>query len=137
MPYPGESVAAGVSFNQVLLIDNLIITMGEEPPLPNTTKTNASRPYPPNASDEISKDVGILWWKAGEFVEAQNGTHNVFFGTNFDDVNDATASDPLGTTAYQDLALDANSITLDRLEYDTTYYWRVDEVNAPENPFFR
>lgn len=126
MPWPGESVADGVSFDQVLLIDNLIITMGEEPPSPATQL--ATRPSPQDGDEGISVDVGMISWNPGEFAD----THNVFFGTDVNSVTDATTDEALGTTSYE--GLDVNSIDLARLAYGTTYYWRVDEVNAPSAP---
>jgi len=89
--------------------------------------TLATDPYPANRSDEISIDVGKLTWTPGEDVT----THNVFMGTDVNSVTNATVADPMGTTLYQDL--DVNNIDLARLEFGTTYYWRVDETpgNGP------
>ncbi|MBN1973337.1 MAG: hypothetical protein JW787_06840, partial [Sedimentisphaerales bacterium] len=92
----------------------------------------ASNPNPKNNDTNVLVDLGEISWKPGEFVEAQNGTHNVFFGTDETSVTNATIAEPLGTTLYQ--GLDVNSVALDRLEYGTTYYWRVDEVNIPSKP---
>jgi hypothetical protein len=47
-------------------------------------------------------------------------THTVYFGDNFDDVNNAAGSLPQTTTIY----------TPGALEIDKTYYWRVDEFDA-------
>ncbi|MCH8193705.1 MAG: discoidin domain-containing protein, partial [Planctomycetes bacterium] len=71
-------------------------------------------------------------WTPGEFAN----THNVYLGVTFDDVNNATVTDPGGVLAGQGLA----DATLDpgRLEFDQTYYWRVDEVNAaPDSTVFK
>jgi len=46
--------------------------------------------------------------------------HTVYFGDNFDDVNNAVGGLPQGATTY----------TLDTLEFDKYYYWRVDEFDA-------
>ncbi len=86
----------------------------------------ASGPNPPDGATDVSTDVGGVSWKPSEFAN----THNVFLGTDFDDVNDATIADPLGTTVYAGLVSDANRVSPGRLAYSTTYYWRVDEVNA-------
>ncbi len=93
----------------------------------NGTPSSASRPNPSNKSEEVLIDVGGASWKPGAFAN----THNVFFGTDFNDVNEATLTERLGTTVYAYLAFDSNNINLSRLAYGTTYYWRVDEVNAP------
>jgi hypothetical protein len=94
--------------------------------LAGDSKGPAKSPKPDGS--EISIDIGAISWEPGEFAN----THNVFISTNFDDVNESEVGNVLGTTvSYPGLALDQNSIPLSRLEYNTTYYWRVDEVNAP------
>ena len=53
----------------------------------------------------------------------------MYLGTVFDDVNGASRASPKGTLVsqgQQDATYDAG-----RLEFGLTYYWRVDEVNAP------
>ena len=90
----------------------------------------ALNPSPKNGDTDVSIDVGEIAWVPGEFAN----THNVFFGTDPNKVENATVADDLGVAVYPDLPHDSNSITLDRLEYGTTYYWRVDEVNDPANP---
>ncbi|MBN1973936.1 MAG: hypothetical protein JW787_09885, partial [Sedimentisphaerales bacterium] len=92
----------------------------------------ALNPQPSNGAKEIPIDVGGISWTPGEFVSTDGGTHNVFYGTDEASVTNATIAEPLGTTLYQ--GLDVNNIALDRLEYGTTYYWRVDEVNIPSKP---
>ncbi|MFC1761779.1 LamG-like jellyroll fold domain-containing protein [Planctomycetota bacterium] len=91
-------------------------------------RVTASRPNPENESQDIPRDGVHLSWIPGAFVQ----THDVYFGEDVNDVNDATIGNPLG--AQVTLGLDVNSLPLDRLDFDTTYYWRVDEVNAPSNP---
>jgi len=97
--------------------------------LPDVSK--ASNPQPQDKSINVLREVGELSWTPGEYALAQSGTHTVFFGTDETSVTNATVANPLGVTVYQDLAIDNNSIALDRLEYATTYYWRVDEANNP------
>ena len=54
-------------------------------------------------------------------------SHNVYFGANFNDVNDATVASP----EYKgNQALDANSYDAGPLDLGKTYYWRIDEVNG-------
>ena len=78
----------------------------------------AVEPNPASSADDVPRDV-ILSWEAGEFA----GSHNVYFGTSYDDVNEATVPVSQGQTA---LTYDPEGL----LEYGQTYYWRVDEVNA-------
>ena len=47
--------------------------------------------------------------------------HNVYIGTNFDDVNNATGGAPMGFTSYNPGPLESEKI----------YYWRVDEFDPP------
>jgi len=47
--------------------------------------------------------------------------HNVYMGTNFDDVSNATGAMPLGNASYSP----------DTLESEKVYYWRVDEFDPP------
>jgi len=79
----------------------------------------ASEPIPADEATEVLRDV-VLSWTPGEFAAAVNG-HTVFFDENFDDVNDGIGG----------ITQSANSYDPGRLEFGTTYYWRVDENNAP------
>ncbi|MCH8120598.1 MAG: discoidin domain-containing protein, partial [Planctomycetes bacterium] len=80
----------------------------------------ARNPNPANEATDVPRDV-VLGWTPGEFAASVNG-HKVYLGQSFDDVNDAVGG----------VAQDANSYApAQRLDFDTTYYWRVDEVNAP------
>jgi len=85
-------------------------------------------PYSPNPSNgktEVLQDV-ILSWRAGVYAD----THNVYFGTDFDDVNQASISDPRSVLVGENLSITAYDPP-GLLEFGQTYYWRVDEVNAP------
>jgi len=80
----------------------------------------AYSPSPEHNAEDVPREV-VLSWEPGEFAAPTNG-HKVYFGESFDDVNDATGG----------LAQDANRYTpAQRLDLGKTYYWRVDEVNAP------
>ncbi|MHC4329074.1 MAG: carbohydrate binding domain-containing protein [Planctomycetota bacterium] len=57
-----------------------------------------------------------LSWTAGFGAKL----HTVYFGDNFDDVNDTVGGAPQGTTTYSP----------DPLELEKVYYWRVDEFDA-------
>jgi len=82
----------------------------------------ASNPKPADRLGNVVRDV-VLSWTPGEFADK----HDVYFGTNFDDVNNADTSSPLLISPAQD----ANSFNAGRLEFEQTYFWRIDEVNAP------
>ena len=78
----------------------------------------AESPSPEDGDDNVPRDV-VLSWEAGPFAN----THDVYFGTIFDDVNDATTS----TASQTSTTYDPEGL----LEFGKTYYWRIDEVNAP------
>jgi internalin A len=87
----------------------------------------ASNPYPPNEAENIGIINAPLSWAPG----LNAVSHDVYLGTNFDDVNTATlTSDPAGTYMGR---LDANSFDPGWLNNDTTYYWRIDEIDEQGN----
>ena len=86
--------------------------------------TVAKAPSPADTATDVPRDV-VLGWDPGESAD----THDVYLGTSFDDVNEASRADPRGVLVGS--GHDANSYAPGLLEYDTTYYWRIDEVNAP------
>jgi len=72
----------------------------------------AFAPDPADGAAQIDPYV-TLRWKAGFNAEC----HYIYFGDNFDDVNNVIIEFPQMTTTY----------TPGPLEFDKTYYWRVDE----------
>jgi hypothetical protein len=83
----------------------------------------ATEPVPDDEATDVLRETSLSW-TPGEFAN----THNVYFGTDFNEVNDADTSSPLLVSPAQD----ANNYNIDyRLEFSQTYFWRVDEVNAP------
>jgi hypothetical protein len=88
----------------------------------------ASLPMPGSGDIDIPRDV-TLSWSAGEHVS----THQVYVSTSFDDVNDADINSPLSVTTGS-----VASYTPGRLNFEQTYFWRVDEVNAaPDKTVFK
>jgi hypothetical protein len=134
--YPGDPYFNG-SINEFRIYDTALTdeevteSFNAGPDISLSSDMQAKKPQPKSSAKEVSIDVGEISWTPGENVIAQNGTHNVFFGTDKDSVTNATIENPLGVIVSSGLALDSNSVALDRLEYNTTYYWRVDEVNNP------
>jgi len=85
----------------------------------------SSSPNPKHDAIDVLRDR-VLGWKPGEFA----AKHNVYLGTSFEDVNSATVS------TLSDL--DVNSFDPGRLEFGTSYFWRVDEVNGtPDKTVYR
>ncbi len=88
----------------------------------------AFAPDPAEEATDVPRDT-VLRWMPGEFAVA----HDVYLGTNRDDVNDAQRSDPRGVLVSQGQA-GALYEPADAFEFGQTYYWRIDEVNAaPDN----
>jgi hypothetical protein len=77
----------------------------------------AYSPDPADGAQSIDQDP-TLTWTAGFGTKL----HYVYFGDNFDDVNNAAGALPQGTTEY----------TPDTLKMAKTYYWRVDEFDIAE-----
>ena len=89
---------------------------------------SAANPKPANESTDVSYDT-ILSWTPGALADK----HDVYLGTDFDAVSTASRTDPMGVLMSQ--GQDANNYDHPvHLEFDQTYYWRIDEVNAaPDN----
>ncbi len=82
-------------------------------------------PKPGNGQTEVPLDVALSW-RAGTYAVK----HDVYFGTVFEDVNQASITnwqDALARQGHEDTTY----ILPEPLEFGQTYYWRVDEVNAP------
>ena len=83
----------------------------------------ARNPNPPDGATDVGLDADLSWI-AGCYATS----HDAYFGTNFEDVNDANNSLPVGTSAYKGNQIET---TFDPglMALHTTYYWRIDEVN--------
>jgi hypothetical protein len=90
---------------------------------------HAHSPYPTSGTQGLNL-MSELTWGAGESA----GSHEVYLGTDADAVANATKASPeyKGSKALGDESLDPGL-----LDFDTTYYWRIDEVNAtnPDSPW--
>ncbi len=67
-----------------------------------------------------------LSWQPGIYAVA----HDVYFGIDFNDVNEASIENPLDVLVS--VGQDANTYDPGPLALGQTYYWRVDEVNGAE-----
>ena len=91
----------------------------------------AAHPAPAHGEADVSRE-GALGWRPGQFAD----THDVYLGTVFEDVSEASRADPRDVLLSQGQA--ASTFEPGRLEFGQTYYWRVDEVNAaPDNTVFK
>jgi hypothetical protein len=85
----------------------------------------ASGPQPAAGATDVPREV-VLSWTPGEFA----ASHDVYFGTDFAAVDQASRADDRGVLVSSDqtaVSYDPEGV----LEFGQVYYWRVDEVNAP------
>jgi len=86
----------------------------------------ASNPGPVDGANDVCADT-LLTWMAGESAVS----HDVYLGTSFDDVNEATTADPRGVYRGQVFVEQFDMSTVLTPEYGKTYYWRIDENVGP------
>ena len=83
-------------------------------------------PSPANNALDVLPEAVSLSWSPGTITP---DTYDVYFGTKFNDVNNASITNPLGCLVS--IAQDANYYDLGQLDYYySTYYWRVDEADS-------
>jgi len=89
----------------------------------------ASSPTPRGGSVDVKQTTDLSWGPGDEAA-----SHEVYFGTDEEAVRNATTASPeyKGTKALGDESYDPG-----KLEWDATYYWRVDEINTgnPDSPW--
>ncbi|MHC4546958.1 MAG: PA14 domain-containing protein [Planctomycetota bacterium] len=86
----------------------------------------ATEPDPPNKAIYIDPDV-LLSWRGGYQVD----DHDVYFGTSWEDVNNADEFDLTGV--YKGWGKDPNW-QCSGLPVDTRIYWRIDQVQGRSFP---
>ena len=93
------------------------------------TEGAIANPNPPDGATDVSQ-TAILTWTAG--IPA--ASHEIYLGTDAEAVRNATTTSPeyKGTKP-----LGGESYETGKLAWETTYYWRVDEVNDtnPDSPW--
>ncbi len=85
----------------------------------------------PNPSEgTLHMDTWVsISWRAGDYAVS----HDVYFGDNFDDVNNGTEGTFLGNQTDTIFVIGFPGFAYpDGLVPGTTYYWRIDEVNDTE-----
>jgi hypothetical protein len=94
-----------------------------------TTEGAVGSPDPANGAVDV-KQTQIITWSPSVFA----ASHEIYFGSDEDAVKNADSSSPeyKGTRA-----LDSETYDPGMLEWDSTYYWRIDEVNStnPDSPW--
>jgi len=85
---------------------------------------SASVPNPGNGEEDVCWQPTLNWVPDGNA-----DSHDVYFGTDFGDVNDANSTNHLNVD-YNNV--DVNYYQPGVLQEGRKYYWRVDEVNQPD-----
>ncbi len=116
----------GMVFDKIVLTTSADYTPTDHGPAESSRgiPDYATGPVPPDGAEDIIREV-VLAWSPGPSATA----HDVYFGKVQADVSEASRTDPRDVLVGQ--AQDANTYEPDaRLEFDTTYYWRIDEIGA-------
>jgi len=93
--------------------------------LVSNVRATAKEPlYPSNGQENVPVKAELSWERPAGSI-----SFDVYLGTDFDDVNNASSTMPLGVYRGNQ---EANTHTPGGLELNTTYYWRIDEVNENE-----
>jgi len=95
--------------------------------VPTVVKINGSAMdlSPKDGTSDVPRDTSLSW-TPGPFAK----THDVYLGPVSTEVESATATNPLGVLVSQGQA-SPTFAPASVFDYGKTYYWRVDEVNAP------
>ncbi|MHC4500425.1 MAG: LamG-like jellyroll fold domain-containing protein, partial [Planctomycetota bacterium] len=121
--YDGSSAYQGL-IDEFRVYDHAM-TAAEVADLYANAGLRARNPNPPRFAEDVELNVVISWTASDDA-----NSHDVYFGTSFNDVNDANNLWEVGTSVYKGRqALETNSYDPCGLEFGTTYYWRIDEVN--------
>ncbi len=91
----------------------------------------ATAGHPEHDETDVEVDV-VLEWFPGIFA----GAHDLYFGTSADGVDQATRANPMGVLVEEGTTA-TTWIVNPPLEFDRSYYWRIDEVNdaEPDSPW--
>ncbi|MHC4207532.1 MAG: carbohydrate binding domain-containing protein, partial [Planctomycetota bacterium] len=106
---------------------------GEDPGIGPKGTAEAGSPEPADGAIDVLRDVMLSWKEGNDAV-----SHEVYLGTDFNDVNNADTTDLTGIyRGNRELAMAFYIPTESPLEWNQTYYWRIDEVNDadPNSPW--
>jgi len=118
----------GMVFDKIVLTTNPDYTPADHGPAESSrgVPDYATGPIPADGATDLPRDVSLAWSPGPSAV-----AHDVYCGTVLSDVAEASRSGPRNVLVSQ--AQDANTYEpAARLAFETTYYWRIDEVNATD-----
>ena len=131
--YAGEQIYVFLGFAARGYADHQVEALGDGKLTINATLTAIkkvmAKAYNPTPADgSLYNDTWVsLGWSPGDTTVS----HDVYFGSSFDDVNDRTNETFQGNqAATYFIAGSPGSPYPDGLVPGTTYYWRIDEVQA-------
>jgi hypothetical protein len=118
------------------VIDKIVLTTNPNyrptrygpPESPRGVPEDATTPAPSNGAVDVTRDT-LLTWQPSVLA----ATHDVYLGTDFDRVSNASRVNPLDVLAQQGLSDSAYALAA--LEFGATYHWRVDGVKADATVF--
>ncbi|UCF00069.1 MAG: hypothetical protein JSV82_03105, partial [Planctomycetota bacterium] len=110
--------SAGNQTLDTVYIDHMYVRSQQEAIPPG----QASNPDPADDENNVSISTDLSWTPGSNTL-----SHDVYFGTNFNNVNDANTTITLGVFKGNQ---DTNTYDPCTLSYNTTYYWRIDERNT-------
>ncbi len=118
--------------DEVALFDVALTAAEISDAMKGLTPSKATSPSPQDGAVDVPRDTNLSWKAA---VPA--ATHDVYFGTNRDDVNAAGTGAPLDVLVSRG-QMETTYAPPDVLTYGATYFWRIDEVNgAPDYTVFK
>ncbi|MEN6429143.1 MAG: discoidin domain-containing protein [Phycisphaerales bacterium] len=109
--------AAGASNAKICFIDIVQIIPSDQ----------AIDPVPEDKATDVPRDTALAWKAA-----PSGQSHDVYLGTDLDDVNNATVTNDLGVLVSAGQTATTCELP-EVLGYGQTYYWRVDEVNGADS----
>jgi len=123
--YENDTAASAELYWETPVLPRQIIPAG---PLQLPLRAGAINPKPGDVNQP--QDITLMW-SAGE----RAAQHQIYFGDDRDAVADATAS-TAGIYRGQQ-GLEQTSYNVSGLEWNKTYYWRIDEINPadPDSPW--
>jgi hypothetical protein len=119
--YGGDAYFEG-AFDDFFIFNRILTAAEVQALMKGYQREIASEPSPESGQTDVFRDV-TLSWKPGIYAQ----THNVYLGTDPDEVSTADTGSPLLVGP----GVGSASFAPGRLDFSQEYFWRVDEVNGP------